>query len=447
MNLLAVNKHVAVFDDDEGSHDLDTFAALRDLITMRNCKQLLQFLKKHGCHKSFCVDSDNLAINSIKHSGAGRFEGKRFAEGAFTLTGSLDSAIAKDIEIEPLDELIADDLEDEKVYQLSIDDLMVFKRDMTNFLILAAIANGAPIPYEFFRRLDPVRLFGEDWCSGSLPCDVRDLVSFGVPITKMGAEKRYFFGDAFFQSTPGIFSHLEKFSDYQLQTDDAGVAVPVGAASDVGAYSNCYPLSVDGVIYSVDEYYDSDDSNNCEYYVSVTFYPGFDQDNAIRLLCGRIVAELMNTMPFNPFDGYEFEMDFVDEGSFDHYSFDLNQGFTFVPAKPVEFWAELLYDQVIKLIADNKVSLCPVCGTPVLIRDYRGKKVREVCSDSCKSIATRKRREKATALAASSVPIEKAISTIGSEYEGSIRKWYGEYYLLQSSQISSTDGSDDIDCQ
>lgn len=447
MELLAVNKHVAVFDNGEDNHELDAFAALRDLITMKNCRQLLQFLKKHGCHRSFCVDSDNLYTNSIKHSGSDRFNGKRFAEGAFTLAESLDSAIEKDIEIEPLDELIADDLENEKVYQLSIDDLMVFKRDITSFLVLAAIANGAPIPDGLFAKLDPVRMFGDDWCAGSLPCSVKDLVSYGIPITKTGAEKNYFFGDVFFESTRGIFNHLSKFSNYQLQTNDSGVPIPVGDVSDVGEYSNRYPLSIDGVIYSLEEYYESEESDKCEYFITVTTYPDFDHSKAIRLLCGRIVSELMNTSFFSPYDGYDFEIEHVDEDSYEHYSFKLNEGFTLVPAKPFDFWVELLFDQTIKLVIENKVTLCPVCGTPVLIRDYRGKKAREVCSDSCKSIATRKRREKATALAASNVPIEKAISIIGAEYAGSIRKWYSEYQDLQSSQTTFVEGSDNVDCK
>ncbi len=434
MNLLAVNKHVAVFDNAPENQTLDSFAALRDLISMKNCRQLLQYLKTHGCHRSFCVDSDNLYLNSIKHTGSDRFDGNRFAKDAFNLTGNLDSAIAKDIDIEPLDELVADDLENEKVYQLSIDDLMVFKRDLTSFFTLAALANGAQIPEGLFRKLDPIRLFGEDWCKGSLPCDVKDLVSFGIPISKIGADRRYFFGDVFFESTPAIFDHLSKFSSYQLQTDSAGHPVPVSSVPDIGAYSNCYPLSIDGVIYSVEEYWESDDSENCEYYIVVTFYPDFDREKAIRLLCGRIVAELMNTPILSPYDGYDFEMDYADEDSFEHYSFDLSRGFTFIPAKPFDFWVELLYDQAIKLVLGNKVGLCPVCGAPVLIRDYRGKKTREVCSDSCKSIATRRRREKAIALAASNVPVEKAILEIGSEYKDSIHKWYREYQNLKTDQ-------------
>ena len=90
------------------------------------------------------------------------------------------------------------------------------------------------------------------------------------------------------------------------------------------------------------------------------------------------------------------------------------------------WWVTDLYDEAIDLIVQGKVSLCPVRGSPVLIKDFRGRKSKLVCSDSCKTKASNQRRETAYQCAASGVPLEDAIDRIGAEYARSVRKWYTE---------------------
>ena len=89
-------------------------------------------------------------------------------------------------------------------------------------------------------------------------------------------------------------------------------------------------------------------------------------------------------------------------------------------------WFEEIYDLAVELALDGKVTLCPVCGSPVPVRDLRGRKPREVCSDTCKTVASNQRRATAMKMAMEGTPIEEAINEIGEEYESSIRRWYSQ---------------------
>ena len=83
------------------------------------------------------------------------------------------------------------------------------------------------------------------------------------------------------------------------------------------------------------------------------------------------------------------------------------------------------YYQIAKIAEDKSVGLCPVCGSPVLRGRSRGNSAL-LCSKSCKTTASKERREDAIKYAASGMPVDDAIALIGERYEASVRKWYEE---------------------
>lgn len=83
------------------------------------------------------------------------------------------------------------------------------------------------------------------------------------------------------------------------------------------------------------------------------------------------------------------------------------------------------YREIADVAAAKKIGICPHCGSPVLRTGSRGNKA-QFCSNSCKTLETKKRREEAIKCAASGVPVESAISMIGERYSSSVEKWYEE---------------------
>lgn len=433
MKLIALNDHWAVFEsipnDSKELEPLDAFAALRDLVTMKTYKQLIQFLKRYAVHPSFLVDADNLTLRSFKEQYSEFCLPKPYSAEDMNLSGDLEKVIFRDVEIDLLDEWLLDDLKDKQLFQLSLSDLAVFKQSITCFLTLSAIAHGSLIPEGLFAEIPSSTLYDEDWCNGDLPCKVEELRTFAIQLEKCGIANRSIFGDECFEGRDSVFSHLEKYNRFQLHKDENGIFCHVDEDPDAGKYSNCYPLSIDGVIYEIASFCTGDVSEEDllseSYYATVTIYPSFDKQDAIRLLSARIVETLLNA-GIDYLEGYDFDVPYFDEEYEDHYVYSPDKGFAFIVGKPFPFWVDDLFNKARTLVIEGKVSICPVCNTPVLVRDYRGRKSKEVCSDSCKTIANRERREKAFFYAQSGLPIKEAIEAIGLEYTNSIQKWYDE---------------------
>lgn len=78
------------------------------------------------------------------------------------------------------------------------------------------------------------------------------------------------------------------------------------------------------------------------------------------------------------------------------------------------------------LAAEDSIRLCSHCGkNPVLTDRSRGVGA-AYCSKSCKTMASKERRDQAYMMAAKGVPVDEAIERIGSSYEASVMRWYAE---------------------
>lgn len=83
------------------------------------------------------------------------------------------------------------------------------------------------------------------------------------------------------------------------------------------------------------------------------------------------------------------------------------------------------YREIASIASSKKVGLCSHCGSPVLRTASRGNRA-QFCSNSCKTLDSKNRRDKAIKYAASGKPLQEAIDDIGTEYAKSIERWYIE---------------------
>lgn len=82
--------------------------------------------------------------------------------------------------------------------------------------------------------------------------------------------------------------------------------------------------------------------------------------------------------------------------------------------------------QITTLAAEDSIRLCSHCGkNPVLTDRSRGVGA-AYCSKSCKTMASKERRDQAYMMAAKGVPVNEAIERIGSSHEASVMRWYAE---------------------
>lgn len=422
MKLVALNERWAVFIKGGCERVFDPFEALKDLIKIKSYKQLLNFLIKHAGNTIFLVNSDDIFGESFKKTFSDS-QRSRYLAPPIVLTGNLNKILDEYSEVDYLDVLTVEDLGDVETYEIRLNDLIYFRDSITKILTIAAMSLGSDLNMDLFKELNSEEIYGKDWCNGYMPCKVKQLRSFYLSNVNCAIEHHGFINDESIESY-GIFSHLDNFSKYQLASDPKGNVVNVSELSDIGAYSNLYPLSTDGVIYTHHELYD-EKTDESDFGTVVTIYPGSSVKQALRLLCGRTIEYVLN-FGIDTLDGYPFLMPRYDDEDFDEFRFELGKGFKPNRKKLEDFWFWTLFDEAKRLIVENKVSLCPVCGAPVLIKDLRGRKSKEMCSDSCKTTASKNRREHTLDLAKSGVPIEEALGIIGEEYESSVKKWYGQ---------------------
>lgn len=410
MRLLALNEQWAVFDHENPVEEFNTFEALQDILSIKNYAQLIQFLKKHACNTAFAQDSDTDFDDAFNRPNRIWRTNRKELQ----LKGNLNTAIDAHPDIDYLDQLVIDDLSGQSVYQIYLPELIDFQETMRRFLSYAAVSLGAKASETMFTKIDPTLLFGKEWIKNNLDCLPSELTSLGFPEESIGAGRERLISDDVFDR--GIFKHLDKYSRYQLVIDEN---------QEFGRYTDGYPLSTDKVIYTYEEYPEQtpDSDSDSSYYLTVTFTNDVDEAHAKKLLAGRAVEALLNTgLEFT--DQNQFRAPIYDDSLFESYSFNPESGFHEKKELIPKWWVDELFNETIRLILQNKVTLCPVCGAPVLIRDFRGRKSKFVCSDSCKTKASNQRKETAYRYASTGVSIENAIERIGIEYENSIRKWY-----------------------
>lgn len=151
------------------------------------------------------------------------------------------------------------------------------------------------------------------------------------------------------------------------------------------------------------------------------------RDEACRLACGIMTAHTLDDtmqIPINE-DG-SFRHRYMDEPDYEEPThFSLQDGFT-QPKANDDFmrWQAAIRETVFDAIYDGRVSLCPVCNTPIITKSHQSRV--EYCCESHKTIASKRRRERAHLFYASGTPLEEAVNQIGKDYRTSITRWYKE---------------------
>lgn len=397
MKLIALNRTWAVYQDDGAAEGgFDAPSALDALLSIRSYKDLLSFLIRYSCRKSFAFPSDTPYRGWDKKM-------KLWSEQDLVhgLTGSLASALGKYLEIDYLDAVTAADLNQTETFDIHIAELMEFRETIKKFLTVAAIATGSQSPSGLFKESDTGSIFSEDWWRDFVGTSMSESKTFLFDLHDAGVKRHGIFDPWFFEES--LFYKDIKFGRY-----------PDG-------------VNFSGFILSVPEY-DPENSNDLTDYVSVTCTKS-DQasvDTAQKACAGYVIATILNHVDSIFVECSSLSLPPLEEDALTKYSFNLESGFVENKVREPDFWFDLLLDEAVKAIIDKRVKLCPQCGAPVVVKDYRGRFEKEFCSNRCKTAASKNRRERAIRLAASGVPVEVAIMEIGERHSESIKNWYEE---------------------
>lgn len=428
MKLTAVNEKWAIYDSVDGTDEFNSFEALRDLLSLKTYRQLIAFLQNHTCNIAFAdsvEDSFDYTYQwdywtDIEH--VPHYEPK--IEG-IKLQGNLAKAIDASPEVDYLDALTAEDLDYSKVGELRLGDLLEVQRWLKGFLTVAAVAAGSKPPDSLMFKIPTSLVYASEktWFKDNVGCDPDELESFAVQLPDVMVGKHALINDEAFEYEGEIFKHQDKYNAYQL--------VLSGQDRDsFGGYTDGYPLSIDRCLYTWYTPTDEEDDfvllekGRTDACLVVTVVQDGNKDETIRNFFGRILETMLNC-GFNMHE-LHLTLPFHGEWELHPYSYIPGKGIVETKVRYPKIWYDEIFKESVQAIINRRVALCPVCGSPVIIRDYRGRKPKKVCSDTCKTIASNQRRETAIKLAASGAPVEDAIKQIGEEYERSVRKWYAQ---------------------
>ena len=304
------------------------------------------------------------------------------------MAGSLEASLNRRDDVDYLDELTARDLEGEDVYLLCVSDLVSFSIDARKFLTLAAVALGSEAPDGLFEGVDTLFEAGYEPEQGD--------VLLGIPLNRTGVSRFGLFGDE--SLTQGVF-------------EGGGFPFRTESETELGDRPDLM-----SICFGVENYRDDE----CCLTVCSTDY--VDPADAKMALAGRIVEVLMNEQDL--FNGYEFPEMGSDFYDYDEYRYSPGVGFYKAPPEEPRWWFELLFDEMLRVVLEGTVTLCPVCGRPVIVGSRRGRKPKRYCSDSCKTKACNIRREDAIRRAWNGVPLDEAVKIIGPEYEQSVSRYF-----------------------
>lgn len=394
MKMVAINKAWAVFEDDGVAEpSIDALSALDALLSVRTYKELLEFLITFCCKRGFAFSSDNL----FRDWDDGL---KVWPEFGYSNepAGSLASALEKYPEIDYLDALTAADLDESSTFDVSILELIGFRDTIKSFLTVAAVAMGSAPPTGLFEEVETGTVFAEDWWNDIVGTDFAESKTFLLDLHHAGVERHGIFDPWFFENS--VFDAYARFDRYPDGCSSPGV-----------------------VLYSPD----CDGERDLTDYVSVTSVHNDPSSigNALKICAGSVVEVILNHMQ-DLTECSVFTFPPMKEEDFDRYAYDPQKGFIEKESQLPDTWFEMLLAQSARLIVDGKIKLCPQCGTPVIVKDQRGRFEKEFCSNRCKTASSKSRREYAIRLASSGVSIEKATSLIGEKHRKSVEKWYAE---------------------
>ena len=428
MKLIAVNEKWAIYDSVDGLDEFNTFEALRDLIALKTYRQLIAFLQNHTCNLAFADSVEESFDYTYQWDYWSEVERVLHPENknvGIELQGNLSKAIDASPGIDYLDALTAEDLDNTKVGELRLGELLEVQRWLRGFFTVAAVAAGSKPPDSLLFKVPTSLVYANErtWFEDNIGCNPDELESFAVQLPDIHVGPHALINDEAFEYEGEIFRHQDKYNKYQL--------VLSGQDRDsFGGYTDGYPLSIDHCLYTWYAPLNKDDDyvfakkGRDDACLVVTVMRDQDKDETIRNFFGRILETMLNC-GFNMYE-LHLTLPFHGEWEMHPYSFIPGKGIVETKVRFPKVWYDELFKESVQVILNKRVSLCPICGSPVIIRDYRGRKPKEVCSDTCKTIASNQRRETAIKLAASGVSVEDAIEQIGKEYERSVRKWYAQ---------------------
>lgn len=410
MRLAALNETIAAFTTEGPTAEADPRAALNKLMTVKSWRQLIEFLKGEGCNDLFAKREAKPLVDRFNEDPYGDDEGFCYEE----LSGSLKARIDKDNSIDYLDDLSkADLLQQGDVYELYIPELMSYSDEISNLLTLAAVALGANPPDDLAVDFDfsQVECDFDETFIPAFNKMVDDLFGDHGQIALMSLNRRYWpesgFGPYLSEDAPfEVKLFRDELKKYQWERH-AGV---IACRAYFGKDHNGEDQDYDIFIYDTSRYSHAD---------------------AIRMLCGIIVAHTQGDTTLMPTFGWEdertFDHDYLDEPDYQTgIRFSLDGGFEHPIVDEYGFkrWQLAVQETAEAAIFDGRVALCPICNTPIITKSHQSRI--EYCCESHKTIASKRRRERAHQLYQMGTPIEDAIKEIGPEYRASIKKWYAE---------------------
>ncbi|MBR3316911.1 MAG: hypothetical protein IKG21_03685 [Atopobiaceae bacterium] len=408
MRFVALSESVAAFVPTGPNREADPGAALNKLMTVNSWRVLIDFLKHEGCNDLFAKREEKPLHTQTEFE----VDGKTYRNDRefyyADLAGSLKARIDKDASIDYLDALTRDDLLAQgDVYELYIPELLSWREDMSCFLVLATISRGADIPEGMFEdfSFDMYEWDKDDdfdeWLDGYFDS------YFGAhgPIRGMSMKMGYWpvtdCGPFWYE---GPFN--ERFGDsYQEDCKEERAVGILGGTTYLGEDASGEDMDFHVIFYDSSRY---------------------SKDEACRMFSGLTVANIIDETAQRPVNDGPFYHHYLDEPDFEQRThFDLNGGYRHPKYDDsFERWQLALVDVAEDAVFNNRVTLCPICGTPIVTKsDYSRI---EYCCESHKTIASKRRRQRAHQLYQMGIPIEDAVTEIGTAYRSSVEKWYRE---------------------
>ena len=411
MMFVALNENIAAFVPGGINRDADPRAALNKLMSVNSWRLLIEFLKNEGCNELFAKREAEPLVDRANHDVDG--ERDRFSHEDYyfdELMGSLKARIDKDDTIDYLDDLTrADLLAQGDVYELYIPELLSYASDIAGLLTLAAVALGAQPPDDLV----------SDFTFDKVECD---------------------FDETFM---PGVDEMVDKLFGKHGPVAIMNLNMKYWPETDYGPYMNDAPVTYklfssvledfkrerEAGIMACRSYFGPDHNGEDQDY-DLFFYDTsrYSREEAIRMLCAMIVVHTAGDTTLTP--AYEEDMPFhhayADEPELDGYpQFSLDEGFRH-PKTNTGFkrWQLAVQEVAEGAIYDGRVTLCPICGTPIITKSDKSRI--EYCCESHKTVASKRRRQRAHQLYQMGVPMEDAITEIGDAYATSVKKWYRE---------------------
>lgn len=396
MKLVAMNEKVAAFVPSWELGGTSPDALLNKLMTVRSWKGLIDLFESPGVGQMLARrETEPLADNVVTHGGEYCHE---------PLCGQLNTWINRRDDIDFLDKLTKTDLLDSGgVYEVWVPELLSYAEDYRRLLSLAAVALGrARAPEDMIGAVDPYEFIDEQEIRYWFDKTVQERFRKGADIKYLSFNEDYW--------------PASDYGPYTLRADECCFACELSERDAGYRRAADEQLGVFGFRIEAREGVD----------LYLLAYDGrrLNEETAKRVACGLIVSPTIGKVMWD--EDSLFRHSYADlpeevEGG----AFSLEDGFG-LAADKYDFtcWQDELTRAVENAVLSGRVTLCPYCGTPIIMRGDKDRV--EYCCNSHKTYASKQRREKAIAMCLNGVPVAEAIERIGESYSESIARWYEE---------------------